>query len=539
MALSIKTDVEDIPSILKLIGLGGSSAAAEDTGGTPPVDASLGGEAQPTAAPDASQGQPAESGPPSPPASTHDGSKPPTKLLRLQQALGADQPAPAPPLQVPGPNGVPESSMPPADLAASLNSGQAKINPTFRERHPNIFKTLGAVSNFVEDAGPGIGAPTFGQGFAAAAAEPARKAKEEADLAISKANLAHTQAATDQMKTQVTLPNGLTVPFALAQKLYPAELAEMGKNSRNQANLDSRESIAGDKNAIALRAKGLKANPAGGAPVPLTRDEMSETEQATLDLKQSQQEATAARAELDRNKNNPDSPAYKAAMGRLAVAQKNSQTAAGRLGLEKQKYSADYLGLDAQGNALPGAQTDEQGRPIGPRMANANNPSADRTRRGDLAANAIHNLNNVEDIIKRRGDDLFGPIMGRITSVRDMIGSDDPDIAAIGVEVHNYALAANGAHGVRSQQAISQTEDEILKEMKRGATGAQGGINAAKDSLLDFVKDQQLGKKARPQNPSTPKAQATPSNASDEVYASDGKTLIGHVVNGKYVALPK
>lgn len=34
-------------------------------------------------------------------------------------------------------------------------------------------------------------------------------------------------------------------------------------------------------------------------------------------------------------------------------------------------------------------------------------------------------------------------------------------------------------------------------------------------------------------------ASSTPDGASDEVYGKDGKTLIGHVVNGKYVALPK
>lgn len=510
MALQVKADVNDIPSILKLFGLGGMPAAAEDTGGAPPVDASLGGAAQPTAAPDTSSALP-DAGAPAPPdtgasplASTHDETKPPTKLLRLQQALGADQPAPVPSLQVPGPTGVADSPMPPADLPESMAAGTAQIDPTFRERHPNIFKTLGAISEFAQDAGPGVGAKTFGEGFSAAAAQPALREQRALEAATGKANLAHTQAATEQMKSQVTLPNGLTVPFALAQKLYPAELAEMGKDKRNQANIDSRESIAGDKNAIALRKQGLKLD-ANGKQVPLGRDEMSETEQATLDLKQSQQDAAAARAELDRQKNDPTSPAYKAAMGRLQVAQKNADTAASRLGLAKDTFNANYFGTGPNGQALPGAPTDENGNPIGPRVANAGKPSADRLKRGDLAANAIHNLNNVEEIIGRRGDDLFGPIMGRIANVRDMVGSDDPDIAAIGTEIHNYALASNGAHGVRSQQAVEKTEDEILKQMKRGTNGALGGIRAAKDSLLDFVKDQQLGNRARPQNPAPPK----------------------------------
>lgn len=501
MALTLKTDIEDIPSILKLIGLGGMPAAADDTGGAPPVDASMGGQTVPTAAPDATQGQPTEAGPPTPPdissaplASTHDESKPPTKLLRLQQALGADQPAPPPP----PPAFSTGPAMPPADLAQSEAAGTAKINPTFRERHPNIFKTLGAVTDFAEDAGPGVGAPTFGQGFAIAAGEPAKKAKEEAELATSKATLAHTQAATEQMKTQVTLPNGLTVPFALAQKLYPAELAEMGKNSRSQAALDSKESIAGDKNAVALRKQGLKLD-ATGKQVPLTRDEMSETEQAHLDLTQSQQEAAAAKAELDRNKNNPDSPAYKAAFGRLEIAAKNANTAAGRLGLAKDTFNANYFGTGPDGQALPGATTDEKtGKPVGPRMANAAKVPADRLKRGDLASNAISNLDDIVGMI-HSNPELFGSLSGRITTAREMMGSDEPAIREIAIAAHNYALASAGVHGTRSQGAVEKTENELLNHWKDGDTAVLGGIAQAKKSLKQFVDNQQLGNKPIPQ----------------------------------------
>lgn len=528
MALQLKADVNDIPSILNMLGLGGMPAAAEDTGGTPPVDASLGGAAQPTAAPDTSSATP-DAGPPVPPdtgtaplASTHDETKPPTKLLRLQQALGTDPPAPVPPLQVPGPNGVTAAPMPPADLAQSVAAGTAHINPTFRERHPNIFKTLGAATDFAEDAGPGIGAKTFGEGFAAAAAEPRNRAKEELEQATGKANLAHTQAATEQMKTQVTLPNGLTVPFALAQKLYPAELAEMGKDKRNQANLDSRESIAVDKNALALRKQGLKLD-ATGKQVPLTRDEMSETEQAHLDLTQSQQDAAAARAEMERAANDPTSPKYQAAMMRYKVAQQNATTAAGRLGLAKDTFNANYFGTGPDGQALPGATTDENGKPVGPRMANAAKVPADRLKRGDLADNAIGNLNDIVGMI-HQNPELFGSLQGRITTAREMMGSDEPAIREIAIAAHNYALASAGVHGTRSQGAVEKTENELLNHWKDGTDAVLGGIAEAKKSLQHFVDNQQLGN--RPIGAKSPKTQPQATH----IYNPENGTIahVGH-----------
>lgn len=558
MALSLKVDTEDVPSIFQILGLGS---------GPPPIDATLRGQAD-------------DSGDTVPSQASSQQKSVPTKLGRLQQVIAASQGASDSPVMtdehsspsVPAPDVVPGSAPTPslydilrgpspadANLAAAaqgmppgaisdapavqsrvpsqmpdMGQGSAPAvaeHKSFAEQHPVLAKILQLGIGGAQGAAAGAGSTTFGEGYQRASELPL-------DIAGKKLGLEHTQAVIDQMKKMVRI-NGVDYPYDLAKRLYPTLVAEEGKNARNAANIDSRESIANDKNALALRKQGLKIDPTTGKQVPIPYNELSQREQATLDLTQSQQDAAQARADLDRSKNDPNSPAYKAAFGRLQVAQRNAATAAGRLGLAKDTFNANYLGTGPDGQALPGAPTDESGKPIGPRVANAGKPSADRLKRGDLAANAIHNLNNVEEIVTRRGDDLFGPIMGRITNVRDMIGSDDPDIAAVGTEIHNYALASNGAHGVRSQQAVEKTEDEILKQFKRGTNGAMGGIRAAKDSLLDFVKDQQLGNRARPQNPAPPKAQATPDNAQYEVYAADGKTLIGHTVNGKYVPLVK
>lgn len=195
MALSIKVDTQEIPSILKMFGLGGINDVADTSDTTPPVDSSIGGEANPSTQPASSDTQPSEI------PSTHDASAPPTKLLRLQQALGTDQPVPVPPLQVP--NQTP-AALPPGIGAPTSNT---TIKPTFREAHPNIFKTLAAITEFAQNAGPGVGAPTFGQGFATAAAQPGIRAKAEQDLqqsAIENA-LGKAQVADIPIKRRMTL----------------------------------------------------------------------------------------------------------------------------------------------------------------------------------------------------------------------------------------------------------------------------------------------------------------------------------------------
>lgn len=77
--------------------------------------------------------------------------------------------------------------------------------------------------------------------------------------------------------------------------------------------------------------------------------------QATKDVMSAHQELWAAQADLARSKNDPNSPAYKLATARLAVAQRNSDAAERR----SQAYYGNYLqgayntGLDGQ--VLPGA----------------------------------------------------------------------------------------------------------------------------------------------------------------------------------------
>ncbi len=125
---------------------------------------------------------------------------------------------------------------------------------------------------------------------------------------------------------------------------------------------------------IALRKQGLKpdaANPQG-PPIPLTREDMSEAEQASLDVKGAIAESHNAKAALDKVRADPNSPQSKAALERVQVMAKNAATAAGKLGLDQKKFAADYFGIDLDtGKPLAGTMKDESGAPVGPRVANS------------------------------------------------------------------------------------------------------------------------------------------------------------------------
>lgn len=115
---------------------------------------------------------------------------------------------------------------------------------------------------------------------------------------------------------------------------------------------------------------------------------------------------------------------------------------------------------------------------------------ADVTKRAALASNVLENADAVDGIITKRPD-IIGAAGGRYSNVQQMIGSNDPDIQALGVRMHNIALASNGAHGVRAQQAIQKTEDELFSNFKAGPDAIKGALGATRGSMQTFLNDEQ------------------------------------------------
>jgi hypothetical protein len=141
------------------------------------------------------------------------------------------------------------------------------------------------------------------------------------------------------------------------------------ENAEEKLHNDQAKTL--NERELGLRKQGLKPNPTDptGPPIPLTREDMSEQEQAVLDLKGAQTDSAAAKAALTKIQADPNSPQSKQALQRIQIMAKNAATAAEKLGLEKKKYLADYFGLDENLQPIAGTQTTPEGKPVGPKIA--------------------------------------------------------------------------------------------------------------------------------------------------------------------------
>jgi hypothetical protein len=126
--------------------------------------------------------------------------------------------------------------------------------------------------------------------------------------------------------------------------------------------------------------------------------------------------------------------------------------------------------------------------------------------------------------------DKIGPVSGRWNEVmQGKLGSDDPDFAALRSDLLMMSSAVALAHAQgRLPENLREEFDNAINAPKQSADNLKATIQ----TMIPWLeKIQQQG---------TPGAgNQVPQGASDEVYSPDGKTLTGHVVNGKYVALTK
>jgi|SRR5882757_645133 len=115
----------------------------------------------------------------------------------------------------------------------------------------------------------------------------------------------------------------------------------------------------------------------------------------------------------------------------------------------------------------------------------------DEQRRADLANNLEENLNNLEDIAKRRPE-LFGPMAGRMTGLRQTVGSSDPDVAALKVIEEQTGLAMVGAHAMRNAQHAEKAAQSITGANHNTASALlapNGPIARARESVATFKAD--------------------------------------------------
>jgi hypothetical protein len=341
----------------------------------------------------------------------------------------------------------------------------------------------------------------------------------------SKANLEASEARGEQGVEQAQ-EKELKAAQVGAAKAQP-ELAE--------AKIEAAEFKArmGDQQAL---FKGGAKRLDNGDVVPLTYEELPADSQAKIDLNNAKANYQDAFAEYRKYQADPNGPQAKALEEKMKSEAIRAGAAAGNLGLNKKKFMADYYGTDENGVALPGVERDEQGNPIGPKVAKGNETTSMRLNKADLSQNVQLNAKNAIDMITANPE-LFGKVAGRYTNTRQMAGSGDEAIKNLGIEVHNIAVASAGIHGQRGQAAVEAYEKGILNKFHDTPAATISGLNEISGSVQTFIDAAKSGKKVAPTPTAANEKPAAPAGATNEVL-KDGK-VIGHVVDGKYVALPK
>jgi hypothetical protein len=112
--------------------------------------------------------------------------------------------------------------------------------------------------------------------------------------------------------------------------------------------------------------------------------------------------------------------------------------------------------------------------------------TSDEKKKVELAENGMVNINEIASIIQRRPD-LLGPASGRITSIEQMMGSNDRDITALATAVHNLSMVNSGIHGFRSQEGVKSYEQMVLNNFKNGPQAVAGALRAAATSAQTFI----------------------------------------------------
>lgn len=114
--------------------------------------------------------------------------------------------------------------------------------------------------------------------------------------------------------------------------------------------------------------------------------------------------------------------------------------------------------------------------------------TADEQRRADLARNMSENLDQLEQIVRSRKD-LFGPLAGRYTQLRQLTGTSDPDIARLRAIKEYLGMASVGAHAMRNAQHVGAAADAVMAGFNNSPEATLAAIQAARQSIATFQRD--------------------------------------------------
>lgn len=353
-----------------------------------------------------------------------------------------------------GANGPGMSPMDPGhQYMSDLQDVSGRLSAALSAPRPGKFRQ--AMGAFIGNANPGLGGLISGETQRQRTIEPLQQEYGVLSQLIT--------ANRQQQLAQGTLDKDQATADYLRGRNPTAENVA---NTRAGASKD----VANIRGDSAMDVAGLKADSAESiASQKIANPKLNDFEQFYKDY-------------LDANKITDGSRARLAARREYAAAGQPPQR------------SPQQLAIGPDGKVIelkPGVQVPQGTKSVSADLGSAKT-TADEQRRADLAANLNENLDQLEEIAKRRPD-LFGPMAGRMTSAKQFVGTSDPDVAALKVIQEQTGMAMVGAHAMRNAQHVETAANSIMNAYRndpKAIIGPGGSIEKARASLKTFLEKQ-------------------------------------------------
>lgn len=374
--------------------------------------------------------------------------------------------------------------------------------------------------------GLGYAADAVGSGLfpRIASVIPGTQAHHEQVLGGAEKNL-KTEQGMEQQAVGEQEKAAQTANLESLPELHKAqsELAQQKQDSL-ESDRTNKDELKKSQTEAQLHAHGYKTGP-DGAIMPLSYEEMSQEQQSIHDLKGSQQELADATIALRQAQTANEPMKVELAKQRIATAQRNAETASGRLGLGQLNYQARNFGTDAHGQALPGTVIGDDGKPVGSAFQHNVAPTGQERNKADLASSAHDQIQDMKDIVQRRSD-IFGPVAGRKTDFDVWLGSQDADAKRFSNARTIAGDHLAGVFGGRSEAALTAL-DHAIGLYKENPKAVLAGLDQ-----LDHANDRFV-------NVGTPRTTGSESgNAFKAEHAGAPESKVSYTVNGKTYHIP-
>lgn len=334
----------------------------------------------------------------------------------------------------------------PAGSAASYQNKLERIedqkaNPWGTpENHPGFLGKLGHVAAKVGNIAGDVVAPAT---MALIPGTELNRRVEEHGLEAKLAGAKKEEATEAEAKART----------GVEQKKEESEEPLREAQTKNLQNKDS-EALA--KLGV-MRDKDGNIVPDPTSPTYQKQQMAQEAVKNLMDYRNAQRDLAQAKEEVERAKNDPNSPAFKAAQQKLAMAQYAHEIAARNLQLHQEQF----------GNKL---QEQELMKPSGQAQS-----------RGAAAQSVLDLMPDLDKLVRANAKEM-GPIMGRINRGELAVGDVDPKVAELYAAMKSFYALQPAVHGFRNAEFVKDFE-HALGTLERDPEAFLAGMHGLEPTM--------------------------------------------------------